>query len=90
MTNLHFKFSGLSLGYRLCIQSPTSKSHQNRYATKITGESVLNNLIDQQIFSKQVVHRRGNDLFSICIKVGKLKIGDSTKNRHVHNRTERF
>ena len=31
-----------------------------------------------------------NDLFSLCIKDGTLKIGDSTKNRHVHNRTERF
>ena len=31
-----------------------------------------------------------NDLFSLCIKDGTLKIGDSTKNRCVHNRTERF
>ena len=31
-----------------------------------------------------------NDLFSLCIKDGTLKIGDSTKNRYVHNRTERF
>ena len=45
MTNLHFKFSGLSLGSRLCIQSSTSKSRQNRFATKNTGESVSNNLI---------------------------------------------
>ena len=59
MTNLHFKFSGLSLGSRLCIQSSKSKSRQNQFATKITGESVLNNLIDLQMFSKQVVHGRG-------------------------------
>ena len=58
MANLHFKFSGLSLGSRLCVQSSTSKSRQNRFATKITGESVLNNLIDLQMFSKQVVYRR--------------------------------
>ena len=25
-----------------------------------------------------------NDLFSLCIKDGTLKIGDSTKNRYVH------
>ena len=31
-----------------------------------------------------------NDLFSLCIKDGTLKIGRSTKNRYVHNRTERF
>ena len=31
-----------------------------------------------------------NDLFSLCIKDGTLKIGDSTKNRYVHNRTEQF
>ena len=31
-----------------------------------------------------------NDLFSLCIKDGTLKIGDSTKNRYFHNRTERF
>ena len=55
-TDLHFKFSGLSLESRLCIQSSTSKSRQNWFSTKITGESVLNNLIDQQMFSKQVVH----------------------------------
>ena len=59
MTNLHVKFSGLSLGYRLCIQSSTRKSGQNQFVTKITGESALNNLIDLQMFSKQVVHRRG-------------------------------
>ena len=59
MTDLHFKFSGLSLGYRLCIQSSTSKSRQNQFVTKITGESVLNNLTDLQMFSKQVVHGRG-------------------------------
>ena len=59
MSNLQSKFSGLSHGSRLCIQSSTSKSRQNRFATKITGESVLNNLIDLQIFSRQVVHRRG-------------------------------
>ena len=46
MTDLHFKFSGLSLGYMLCIQSSASESRQNRFVTKITGESVLNNLID--------------------------------------------
>ena len=33
---------------------------------------------------------RGELCFSLCIKNGRLKIGDSTKNRHVHNRTERF
>ena len=59
MTYLHFKFSGLSFGYRLCIQSSLSKSRQNRFLTKITGESALNNLIDLQMFSKQVVHGRG-------------------------------
>ena len=64
MTNLHFKFSGLSLGYRLCIQSSTSKSRQNRFVTKITGESVLNNLIDLQMFSKQVVHGIGKMTYS--------------------------
>ena len=78
----------MSLGSRLCIQSSTSKSRQNRFAIKITGESILNNLIDLQMFSKQVVHRRRNDLFSLCIKDETLKIEDSTKNRHVHNRTE--
>ena len=31
-----------------------------------------------------------NDLFSLCIKDGTLKIGDSTKNRYVHNHTEQF
>ena len=62
MTDLHFKFFGLSLGSRLCIQSSTSKSRQNRFVTKITGESVLNNLIDLQMFSKQVVHGRGKGL----------------------------
>ena len=46
ITYLHFKFSGLSLGYRLCIQSSTSKSRQKQFVTKITGESVLNNVID--------------------------------------------
>ena len=54
MTNLHFRFSGLSLGYRLCIQSSTSKSRQNQFVAKITGESVFNNLIDLQMFIKQV------------------------------------
>ena len=58
--DLHFKFSGLSLGSRFfCIQSLTSKSRQNRFVTKITGESVLHNPIDLQMFSKQVVHGRG-------------------------------
>ena len=91
ITNFHFKFSGLSLGSRLCIQSSASESPQNRFATKITGESVLNNLIDLQIFSKKRLDiEEENDLFSLCIKDGTLKIGDSTKNRHVHNRTERF
>ena len=66
-------------GYRLCIRFSTSKSHQNRFVTKITCESVLNNPIDLQ-----------NDLFSLCFKDGMLKIGDSTKNRYVDNRTERF
>ena len=28
-----------------------------------------------------------NDLLSLCIEDGTLKIGDSTKNSHVHNRT---
>ena len=90
MTNLYFKFSGLSLGSLLCIQSSTSKSRQNRFAAKITGESVLNNLIDLKMFSKQVNIEEENDLFLLCIKDGTLKIGDSTKNRYVHNRTERF
>ena len=54
-----FQVLWLSLGSRLCIQSTTSKSRQNRFATKITGESVLNNLNDLQMFSKQVVHKRG-------------------------------
>ena len=90
MTDLHFKFSGPSLGSRLCIQSSTSKSSQNRFVTKITGESVLHNPIDLQMFSKQVIHGREDDLLSLCIKDGTLKIGDSTKNRYVHNRTERF
>ena len=80
MSNLHFKFSGLSLGFILCIQSSTSKSRQNRFATKITGVSVLNNLIDQKMFSKQVVHRRGKLMtYSRCIKGGTMKIGDSTR-----------
>ena len=57
MTNLHFKFFGLSVGSRLCIQSSTSKSRQNQFVIKMTGESVLNSLIDLQMFSKQVVHR---------------------------------
>ena len=48
-----------SLGYRLCIQSSTSKSRQNQFVTKTTGELVLNNLIDLQMFSKQVAHGRG-------------------------------
>ena len=58
MTNFHFKFSGLPLGSRLCVQSSTSKSCQNRFATKITGESVWHNPIDLQMFSKQVMHGR--------------------------------
>ena len=90
MANLHFKFSGLSLGSRFCIQSSTSKSRQNQFVTKITGESVLHNPIDLQMFSKQVIHGRGNNLFSLCMKDGTLKTGDSTENRYVHNRTERF
>ena len=49
MTNLHFQFSGLSLAYRLCIQSSTSKSRQNQFVTKITGESVLDNPIDLRV-----------------------------------------
>ena len=52
MTNLYFKFSGLSLGSLLCIQSSTSKSRQNRFATKITGESVLSNLIDLKMLKQ--------------------------------------
>ena len=87
MTNLHFTFSGLSLESRLCIQSSTSKSRQNRFATKITGESVLNNLICRFSANRLYIEEE-NDLFSLCIKDGTLKIGDSTKNRHVHNRTE--
>ena len=59
MTNLNFKISGLSLGSRLCIQSSTRKSRQNRFVTKITGESVLHNPIDLQMLSKQVIHGRG-------------------------------
>ena len=59
MTNLHFKFSGVSLGHKFCIQSLKSKSRQNRFVTEITGESALNNLIDLQIFSRQVVLGRG-------------------------------
>ena len=51
MTNLHFKFSWLPLAYKLCIQSLKSKSRQNRFVAKVTGESVLNNLIDLQMFS---------------------------------------
>ena len=53
MTDLHFKFSGLSYVSRLFIQSSTNKSRQNRFVTKITGESVFNNLIDLHVFSKQ-------------------------------------
>ena len=77
MTNLHFKFPGLSLGSRLCIQSSTSKSRQNRFVTKITGESVLHNPIDLQVFSKQVIYmEEENDLFSLCIKLETvLRIG---------------
>ena len=29
-------------------------------------------------------------LISLCIEDGTLKTGDSTKNRNVHNHTERF
>ena len=72
MTNLHFTFSGLSLG----IQSSASKSRQNRFATKITFESVLNNLIDLQMFSNRLYIEEDNDLFSLCIRDGTLKIGE--------------
>ena len=89
MTNLHFKFSGLSLGSRLCIQSSTSKSRQNRFAAKITGESFLDDLIDRCSANRLYIEEE-NNLFSLCIKDRTLKIGDSTNNRHVHNRTEAF
>ena len=90
MTDLHFKFSGLSLGgYRLCIQSSTSKSRQNQFVIKITGKSVLNNLICRCLANRLYI-KEENDLFSLCIKDGTLKIGHTTKNRYVHNRTERF
>ena len=76
MINLHFKFSGLSLGSRLCIQSSTSKSRQNRFVTKITGESVLHNPIDLRCSANRLYIEDENDLFSLCIKDGTLKIGD--------------
>ena len=88
MTDLHFKFSGLSLGSRLCIRSSTSKSRQNRFVTKITGVACIIQSICICSANKLYMEEE-NDLFSLCIKDGTLKIGDSTKNRYVHNRTER-
>ena len=89
MTNLHFKFFGLSLGFSLCVQSSTNKSRQNRFITKITGESVLHDPISR--CSANRLHMEGgNELFSLCIKDGTQEIGDSTKKRYVHNCTERF
>ena len=40
-------------------QALKSKSCQNQFVTKITCELVLINLIDLQMFSKQVVHGKG-------------------------------
>ena len=47
------------------------------------GYSVLDNLTDLQ-------RKEKNYLFSLCFKGGVLIIEDSTDNRYVHNRTERF
>ena len=51
--------SGYCLGFIYNYMETRLKSRQNQFATKIAVESVLNNLIDLQMFSKQVVHRRG-------------------------------
>ena len=46
MTNFHFKFYGLPLGYRLCIQSSTSKSRQNRFVKSVKSvQSALSDLL---------------------------------------------
>ena len=87
MTNLHFKFSGLSLGSRLCIQSSTSKHVRIGLQQRLL---VNQSYIIQSICrcsANRLYMKEENDLFSRCIKDGTLKIGDSTKNGYVHNRT---
>ena len=54
------------------------------------GESVLSNLIDLQMFILRWHIEQENCLFSLCIEGGMLIIADSTKNKHVYNRTEGF
>ena len=59
MTDLHFKFSGLSLGYRLCIQSSISKSGQNQFVRSV--QSALSDLLTTSAthgtFSRQSTKR---------------------------------
>ena len=54
------------------------------------GESVLNNLIYQQMLILRRHTKQENYLFWLCIEGGMLIIADSTENRYVHNRTEGF
>ena len=56
----------------------------------IMGESILNNLIDLQMFIFRWHIEKENYLFSLCIEGGMLITADGTKNRYVHNRTEGF
>ena len=54
------------------------------------GESVLNNLIDLQMFMLRCHIEQENCLFTLCIEGGMLIIAGSTKNKNVYNRTEGF
>ena len=53
---IHFVFTLYSLCIHFVLNPQREKSRQNRFVTKITGESVLNNLIDLLMFNKQVIH----------------------------------
>ena len=54
------------------------------------GESVLNNLIDLQMFILRWHIEQENRLFWLCIEGGILIIADSTKNKYLYNCTEEF
>ena len=53
-------------------------------------ESVLNNLIDLQMFILRWHIEQENCLFSLCIVGGMLINADSTKSKYVYDRTEEF
>ena len=60
------------------------------YNIDTMSESVLNNLIDLQMFILRLHIEQKNYLFSLCNEGEMLIIADSTKNKHVYNRTEGF